>query len=65
MSDSWNNTLAFDCPHCGQENHAQPDPVDGFSTFVQDCAVCCRPILIETEIRRGRIIQTRVERENG
>ena len=34
------------CPHCGEPLDAWPDLGGGeHQSYVEDCAVCCRPIL--------------------
>ena len=44
--------LGVDCPHCNQTIHLDIEP-DATGHFVEDCHVCCRPLLI------------RVHREDG
>lgn len=40
--------LDLSCPYCGEFAEVEPDE-DGGSpqSFVQDCAVCCRPWQVE------------------
>jgi transcription elongation factor Elf1 len=39
---------SFGCPHCGEENRLGLDITAGAEqSFVVDCAVCCRPIVVE------------------
>jgi hypothetical protein len=34
------------CPHCGERIETFPDPGGpGSQQYVEDCSVCCRPIL--------------------
>lgn len=41
-------TLA--CPYCGQEDDIFVDEGGGGSqTYVEDCAVCCRPRVVHVE----------------
>lgn len=38
---------ALRCPHCYQPLDVWVDPSGGESqTYVEDCAVCCRPLLL-------------------
>lgn len=38
---------ALRCPHCHQSLDVWVDPSGGQSqTYVEDCAVCCRPLLL-------------------
>lgn len=38
--------VAF-CPHCGEPVDTYPDPGGGdVQQYVEDCAVCCRPLVV-------------------
>lgn len=37
-------SLAFDCPWCGEPNFVEQEPGDADQWVIQDCAICCRPI---------------------
>lgn len=44
----------FLCPHCAQEIESAADPSQGATqTYVEDCQVCCRPLLLRVTIRQG------------
>lgn len=48
------NSGSYQCAYCGEPNETVVDPSGGFrQTYVEDCAVCCRPnvlrILIDPE----------------
>jgi len=36
----------LDCPWCGAQTEVTADFSAGNQTFVQDCVVCCSPILV-------------------
>lgn len=39
------------CPHCGEPIDTYPDPGGGdLQTYVEDCSVCCRPILFRVTL---------------
>jgi hypothetical protein len=41
------------CPHCGQSNEIALDPGSGEDQeYVEDCHVCCRPILMYVKYGR-------------
>ncbi len=47
--------LPFDCPLCGARSSVTIDPTEGKTQrLVQDCTVCCEPLIISIQIRRGR-----------
>jgi len=55
----------FNCPYCGGENMLIVDSfVNSSQSFVQDCEVCCKPIVIQLRCRSGEILELRVRREN-
>ncbi|OLS65006.1 CPXCG motif-containing cysteine-rich protein [Pseudomonas putida] len=37
-------TAFYDCPYCGEEVETTIDLSGGDQTYIEDCAVCCRPI---------------------
>jgi transcription elongation factor Elf1 len=38
--------VTLDCPYCGESFASQVDVSAGAQTYVEDCAVCCRPIVV-------------------
>ena len=57
---------AYSCPVCGESNYVAVDPSGGrIQTFVEDCPVCCRPLVFATQIDRdGDAYVVRVESES-
>jgi DNA-directed RNA polymerase subunit RPC12/RpoP len=41
-----NEELTINCPYCGEEIIIEPEPNDQTIKYVEDCHVCCQPILI-------------------
>lgn len=39
-----NESISVACPYCGEKVVVEPEPCDGPVEYVEDCAVCCRPI---------------------
>ena len=40
--------MTYRCAFCGEDNELFVDPSGGHhQTFTEDCAVCCRPNLLE------------------
>ena len=35
-----------DCPYCGESYETSVDLSGGDQTYIEDCAVCCRPIVL-------------------
>lgn len=38
-------TENYDCPYCGEPGEAVLDLTGGDQQYIEDCAVCCRPIV--------------------
>ncbi|HCN45630.1 MAG TPA: CPXCG motif-containing cysteine-rich protein [Pseudomonas sp.] len=43
-------TEFYDCPYCGEEVETTLDLSGGDQTYIEDCAVCCRPILFILQV---------------
>ncbi|MEO7431512.1 MAG: CPXCG motif-containing cysteine-rich protein, partial [Dokdonella sp.] len=43
--------IVLHCPYCGESFETQADLSEGSSRYIEDCAVCCRPI--EVSVRVG------------
>lgn len=46
----------FTCPYCWQRISVVVDPSAEEQSYVEDCEVCCRPILIQVGVTDGEII---------
>ncbi|MBU3055534.1 CPXCG motif-containing cysteine-rich protein [Pseudomonas indica] len=40
-------TQQYQCPYCGELAEAVLDLSGGDQTYIEDCPVCCRPILFD------------------
>ncbi len=48
MAEEYHSYL---CSHCGEENETLLEATSGpRQTFVEDCAVCCRPNVVRVSI---------------
>ncbi|KAA9133198.1 CPXCG motif-containing cysteine-rich protein [Marinihelvus fidelis] len=45
-------TENLSCPYCGEPLELLVDDSAGAQRYIEDCAVCCKPI--EVEVRRRR-----------
>ena len=43
-------TIAIQCPYCGESYETVVDLSAGSQRYVEDCAVCCRPIEIALNV---------------
>ncbi|MEO6688485.1 MAG: CPXCG motif-containing cysteine-rich protein [Dokdonella sp.] len=58
--------ITLHCPYCGEGFETQVDLSAGSQRYVEDCAICCRPI--EVSLRVGDDeeligVETRTDRE--
>ncbi|HET9190774.1 MAG TPA: CPXCG motif-containing cysteine-rich protein [Rudaea sp.] len=42
--------LVIQCPYCGESYETVVDPSAGSQNYIEDCAVCCRPIEIALRV---------------
>lgn len=56
--------VEIECPHCGEPMAVPVDPSQGTDQeFLEDCAVCCRPITIHLDCRDPAAPVVSVERD--
>lgn len=41
--------VSLRCPYCGEQIAVMVDPVSGEESYVEDCSVCCRPMVLAIE----------------
>ena len=42
-------TEHYDCPYCGESAEAVIDLSGGDQQYIEDCPVCCRPIVFKLQ----------------
>jgi hypothetical protein len=53
------------CPYCGESFEANVDASGGSHEYVEDCYVCCRPIVFRlTADADGDLVSLETRREN-
>ncbi len=55
--------LRVDCPYCGERFESAFDLSSGDTRLIEDCAVCCRPIVLDLVVDDG-VPSVRGRREN-
>jgi hypothetical protein len=60
------DTLTIACPWCGSPTEVTLDCSAGNQEFVEDCMVCCSPILVRTgcDPVTGALLDVTAVREN-
>lgn len=44
-----NEEITIQCPYCWQPLIIEPEPADSPVEYIEDCHVCCQPIVITVE----------------
>ena len=52
------------CPYCGEPLTLALDPGEGDQRYVEDCQVCCRPILVQVSTGTQGDLQVALRRED-
>jgi hypothetical protein len=43
-------TVVIHCPYCGEAYETQVDLSAGSQRYIEDCAVCCKPIEVSLRV---------------
>jgi hypothetical protein len=62
---SLEDTYYLACPYCLEHLGFLVDLTAGSQEYVQDCEVCCQPILLKIKIEDGKISNIDADRENA
>lgn len=60
----WQETPEIECPYCGEILTLMIDYSISQQSYVEDCHVCCRPILIDVRIHSLDDIEIGARPEN-
>jgi hypothetical protein len=52
------------CPYCGEPLTLALDPGAEGQTYVEDCQVCCRPILVQVSVDAQGELRVELRRED-
>ena len=53
------------CPYCGESITLQVDPLAGAQEYIEDCHVCCSPMLVNAGVDEEGAPWAQVERSDG
>ena len=60
-----NNQQSVQCPYCGETFETEIDVSGGSQEYIEDCYVCCRPIVFQVKIDvNGELMGLEVQRDN-
>lgn len=54
----------IDCPYCGESINVLLDPNESDQSYIEDCQVCCRPIVFNVVEDVDGDLQVSVRTEN-
>jgi hypothetical protein len=57
-------TVTVTCPHCWESITLQLDLSAGGQSCVEDCSVCCAPIVVSYTVNDGALGEISVDRES-
>lgn len=57
--------VSIDCPWCGERFDTLADGSAGDAEYVEDCQVCCRPVVLRLLVDDDGDVQVRATREGG
>ena len=52
------------CPHCWESFTIFVEPMDQTASYIEDCQICCCPILVSTSVDGDELKWIEVAREN-
>ena len=59
-----NEELSIQCPYCGESIIIEPEPSSETIEYIEDCHVCCRPIVISVAYSEdGSVVDARREND--
>ena len=58
------STEKVDCPYCGEQFEAVIDCSEAQQSYVEDCWVCCRPIIFQVSVDDTGLVTVSTHHEN-
>lgn len=55
---------SIDCPYCGERLAILVEPYIEQQSYVEDCQVCCSPILLDVQVEGDVLLSITAQREN-
>lgn len=58
------NAQTIDCPYCGESIEILIDASIPSQQYIEDCQVCCRPIMLSVSVEEDGTMRVRASGEN-
>ena len=52
------------CPYCGESFDVVVDPSEPYQEYIEDCYVCCQPMVLTVMVDEDQDIQVMARSEN-
>lgn len=53
------------CPYCWEVLNISVDPSERQQTYVEDCQICCQPMVISASFDESGVLHVSASQENG
>ncbi|WP_394132983.1 CPXCG motif-containing cysteine-rich protein [Marinobacter nauticus] len=57
-------SVLIQCPYCWETLDISVDPTVPEQEYVEDCQVCCQPIVLTVQLEEGRVVSVDARSEN-
>lgn len=57
-------TVVVDCPYCGEPNELVIDTSVRQQEYIEDCFVCCRPMVVTSQVDDEGIVSVSIRSED-
>ena len=57
-------SVLIQCPYCWETLDVSVDPTVPEQEYVEDCQVCCQPIVLTVQLEEGRVVSVDARSEN-
>jgi hypothetical protein len=54
-----------ECPYCGEAVTLLLDLSEESASYVEDCSVCCRPMVVRFSTADGELVDVSVDRDDS
>ncbi|MFP8967283.1 CPXCG motif-containing cysteine-rich protein [Pokkaliibacter sp. CJK22405] len=58
-------TLSELCPYCGESIELIVDATESEQEYVEDCSVCCSPMVVNVTVDADEVVYIELRQENG
>jgi DNA-directed RNA polymerase subunit RPC12/RpoP len=61
---NYQEEMTISCPYCGESINVSIEQSDMNQEYIEDCQVCCRPIIFQVQQSDTHSVQLIVKHEN-